>query len=191
MNLTRRRGDAERRTQRKTEESQHLGTRRKRRDVGWRHTSLRASWRVFRSASGSVPVLAGSDGREIFRQKVAESGHVGANSRGSDRSPDREKLRINTRNRPSRCVGGCAGIRWARRTRPRASGEASIEAFFPFFAHFDFFSASEGGVASTPPAVLRYPRRDSRTSSSRAGIPGSRCRWGRYVVWRRSTPPVP
>src|ERR1035438_5430673 len=55
-----------------------------------------------------------------------------------------QKLRINTRNRPSRCVGGCAGIRWARRTRPRASGEASIEAFFPFFAHFDFFSASHG-----------------------------------------------
>src|ERR1035438_8815345 len=55
-----------------------------------------------------------------------------------------QKLRINTRNRPRRCVGGCAGIRWARRTRPRASGEASIEAFFPFFAHFDFFSASHG-----------------------------------------------
>ena len=61
-------------------------------------------------------------------------------------SPEREKLRINTRNRPSRCVGGCAGIRGARRTRPRASGETSIEAFFPFFAHSDFFSASERGV---------------------------------------------
>src|ERR1017187_7096490 len=64
---------------------------------------------------------------------------------GAFAQPLPQKLRINTRNRPSRCVGGCAGIRWARRTRPRASGEASIEAFFPFFAHFDFFSASHGG----------------------------------------------
>jgi hypothetical protein len=35
-----------------------------------------------------------------------------------------------------------------------------------------------------PPAALRYLRRDSRTSSGRAGIPDSRCRWDRYAVWR-------
>src|ERR1039457_2132855 len=79
---------------------------------------------------------------------------LGLEFRSVNRGPDREKLRINTRNRPSRCVGGCAGIRWARRTRPRASGETSIEAFFPFFAHSDFFSASEGGVASKYDTVL-------------------------------------
>src|ERR1039458_4191280 len=46
--LTRRRGDAEKGTQRKTEEGQHLRTRRKRRYVGWRQTSFRRSWRRLR-----------------------------------------------------------------------------------------------------------------------------------------------